>query len=475
MTLIATSEKKVVIGMGATGQSVVRFLLRAGFSPVVADSRSEPPGLDAFRREFPDVPVETGPLREETMLAASEIVASPGIALSEPALQAAVRAGIPVIGDIELFARELAMLDRAPKVAAITGSNGKSTVTTLLGLMAEKAGVTVAVGGNIGVPVLDLLEPSAEQKQPLPELFVLELSSFQLETTYSLAPSVATILNLSADHMDRYDSMVDYHRAKQRIYRNAQQLVVNRADPLTRGPLSRGSREWSFGLDQPDLQQFGVRKFADASESGNQQEWLVQGVEKLLPVRELAMVGKHNVANALAALALGSAVGLPQRAMLATLREFNGLTHRCERIATLDEVTYVNDSKGTNVGATRAALDGLATGSRKIVLIAGGDGKGADFSPLAEAADALRGLVTIGVDGDRVAQAFAGRVAAERALTMDDAVARARAIARSGDYVLLSPACASFDMYRNFEARGDDFRRVVNALVAASQAAGGAQ
>lgn len=461
MALIATSEKKVVIGMGATGQSVVRFLLRAGFSPVVADSRSQPPGLDAFREEFPEVPVETGPLNPETMLAASEIIASPGIALAEPALQQAVNAGIPVIGDIELFARELAALPQPPKLVAITGSNGKSTVTTLVGLMAERAGADVRVGGNIGVPVLDLLA------QPLPQLFVLELSSFQLETTSSLAPTAATILNLSADHMDRYDTLADYHRAKQRIYRNAKQLVVNRADPLTRGPLSRDSREWSFGLDQPDLQQFGVRRF-------NNEEWLAQGMEKLLPVSELAMVGRHNVANALAALALGNVVDLPMDAMLSVLRSFKGLPHRCERVADLDGVTFVNDSKGTNVGATRAALDGLATGKNKIVLIAGGDGKGADFSPLAESAAALRALVTIGVDGEKIAQVFEGKAEIQRAVTMDDAVSLARTLAKRGDYVLLSPACASFDMYRNFEARGEDFRHAVGEL-SGSLAAGGAE
>lgn len=454
----------MVIGMGATGQSVVRFLLRAGITPVVVDSRTQPPGLEQFRAEFPAVPVETGPLNVETLLAASEIVASPGVALAEPAVRRAAEAGIAVVGDIELFARELNKLAKPPKIVAITGSNGKSTVTTLVGEMAEAAGVDVRVGGNIGVPVLDLLA------QPLPQLFVLELSSFQLETTYSLAPTVATILNLSADHMDRYDSLADYHRAKQRIYRNAQQLVVNRADPLTRGPLSRDCREWSFGLDQPDLQQFGLRTVD--GEGDDQREWLVRGPEKMLSVDELAMVGRHNVANALAALALGNAVELPLPAMLSVLRSFKGLPHRCERVLDLDGITFVNDSKGTNVGATRAALDGLARGDSKIVLIAGGDGKGADFTPLAEAADTLRALVTIGVDGPRIAAAFAGRTDIHAASSMDDAVARARALAERGDYVLLSPACASFDMYRNFEARGEDFRRAATALTEAAPAGG---
>ena len=463
MNLIATSEKKVVIGLGATGQSVVRFLLRQGISPVVVDSREAPAALPTFRAQFPDVAVECGPLNKETLLAASEIIASPGIGVSEPAIAAAVAAGIPVIGDIELFARELAAIDPGPKVIAITGSNGKSTVTTLMGLMAEAAGVDVRVGGNIGVPVLDLLT-----EQALPELFVLELSSFQLETTYSLQPDVATILNVSADHMDRYADLAAYHRAKQRVYRHAQQFVINRADPLTRGPLSRESREWSFGLDRPDLQQFGV-----ITEAGD--SWLARGAEKLMRASEMAMVGSHNVANALAALALGCAVGLPMDAMLQTLRTFAGLTHRCERVGDCAGVTFVNDSKGTNVGATRAALDGLATGGRKIVLVAGGDGKGADFAPLAEAAHTLRGLVTIGVDGPKIAQVFAGRVAHRSANNMDAAVADAMAMAQDGDFVLLSPACASFDMYRNFEARGEDFRRAVEDLIVSSavQGAGG--
>ncbi|KUJ83222.1 UDP-N-acetylmuramoyl-L-alanine--D-glutamate ligase [Microbulbifer flavimaris] len=460
MTLIATSQQKVVIGLGATGVSVVRYLLRAGLVPVVLDSRPQPPGLESFREQFPDVPVQLGPLDAETLLAASEIITSPGVALAEPALQRALAEGIPVVGDIELFAREMNRLEQPPKIAAITGSNGKSTVTTLLGQMAQRAGVRVAVGGNIGVPVLDLLE------QALPELFVLELSSFQLETTHSLELTAATILNLSEDHMDRYPDMAAYHAAKQRIYRHAQQLVVNRDDPLTRAPLAQGVKEWSFGLNNPDLGQFGLRQV-------DGEEWLVRGVEKLMPVAEMAMVGRHNAANALAALALGHAVGLPMDTMLTVLREFPGLTHRCERIGDIGEVIFVNDSKGTNVGATRAALEGLGSSSQKIVLIAGGEGKGADFTPLGEVAGNLRGLVTIGVDGPKIAAALTGACPVKTAGSMEEAVASAMTLAEPGDYVLLSPACASFDMYRNFEARGEDFRRAVTAL-GASVPAGGA-
>ncbi|WP_444925695.1 UDP-N-acetylmuramoyl-L-alanine--D-glutamate ligase [Microbulbifer sp. TRSA002] len=452
MSLIATSsQQKVVIGLGATGKSVVRYLLRHGHTPVVADSRDNPPGLEAFRQEFPEVAVETGPLRPGTILAASLVIASPGVALAKPVLQQAIADGIPVVGDIELFAQALTRMQSTAKLAAITGSNGKSTVTTLLGEMVEEAGLTVGVGGNIGVPVLDLLE------KPLPDIFVLELSSFQLETTYSLAPTVATILNMSADHMDRYPSMVEYHRAKQRIYRGADQFVINRADPLSQGPLSRERREWSFGLDQPDLNQFGLRLHEG-------QNWLARGTEVLMPMADLAMVGKHNIANGLAALAMGYALGLPTEAMLKILRSFRGLKHRCERVADFEDVVYVNDSKGTNVGATQAALDGLATASRKIVLIAGGDGKGADFAPLRKSSRALRALVCIGVDGDKIAGVFDGLCEIRRASTMAEAVAEARQLANGGDYVLLSPACASFDMYQNFEARGDDFRQAVLEL-----------
>lgn len=461
MSRSVNAGEKVVIGLGATGQSVVRFLLRKGVSLVAMDSRSEPPELAVLKCEFPQLCVETGAFSAETLLAASEIIISPGISLTEPAIARAAANGIPIIGDIELFARELKSLAPASKVVAITGSNGKSTVTTLLGMMAKEAGFKVAVGGNIGIPVLDLLT------QPAVELFVLELSSFQLETTFSLAPAVATILNLSADHMDRYSDLAAYHRAKQRVYRNAKNLVVNRSDDLTRGPLSHKSHEWSFGLNCPDLGQFGLgQKKGEA--------WLMQGLKTLMPAAELAMVGQHNIANALAALALGSAVGLPMGAMLKVLQSFCGLPHRCERIIDFNGITFVNDSKATNVGATCAAINGLASDGDKIVLIAGGDGKGADFRPLADCTHGLRALVTIGVDGNRIAAVVNDKTEVHSASSMNEAVSRALRLAAPGDFVLLSPACASFDQYRNFEVRGEAFRRAVFELAGADRVAGGA-
>lgn len=457
----ADAGQKVVIGLGATGQSVVRFLSRAGISPVVLDSCPQPPGLAALRREFPQLRVETGAFSATTLLAAGEIIISPGVALTEPAIARAAAAGIPIVGDIELFARELKRLGASAKVAAITGSNGKSTVTELLGRMVAEAGLRVAVGGNIGTPALDLLT------RPLAELFVLELSSFQLQTTHSLAPAVATILNVSADHMDRYADLTAYHRAKQRVYRNAGQLVINRADALTRGPLNHRGRERSFGLDDPGPGQFGLGRKGGRI-------WLMQGLKPLMDAAELALVGQHNIANALAALALGSAVDLPLEPMLKVLRSFSGLPHRCERVADIDGVTFVNDSKATNVGATCAALKGLASARGKIVLIAGGDGKGADFRPLAGSTQGLRALVTIGVDGNKIASAVAGGTKAHPAASMDEAVDRARALAESGDTVLLSPACASFDQYRNYADRGEAFRRAVFALAGSGRVAGGA-
>ncbi len=359
--------------------------------------------------------------------------------------------GVAVIGDIDLFVREA----RAP-IVAITGSNGKSTVTTLVGEMAKVAQRNVGVGGNLGVPALDLLDAQRD-------LYVLELSSFQLERAQPIGAAVATVLNVSPDHMDRYASVQEYHQAKHRVFRGCQQIVINRADMLTRPLVPATVIEWSFGLDAPDLNGFGIREHVG-------ERHLAFGQELLLPVRELRMAGDHNIANALAALALGHAVGLPLAAMLQTLREFTGLAHRCQLVAELfaekGEISFYDDSKGTNVGATIAAIEGLANADRKIVLIAGGVGKGAEFDALAPVLEQHgRAAVLIGEAADALEAVLRNRVPLARAASMSEAVAHAAQFAQSGDCVLLSPACASFDMFDNYAHRGDMFIAAVKTYL----------
>lgn len=445
--LIATNSITAIVGLGVTGLSVARFLEREGRTFVMLDSRENPPQLQAFLTEFPTAAIELGPLNIETLCAASDIVLSPGLALTDPAIQAALAAKVPVVGDIDLFAKNA----KAP-IIAITGSNAKSTVTTLVGLMAERAGINVGVGGNIGIPALDLLQGDGH------DLYVLELSSFQLETTKRLAAKVATILNVSLDHMDRYDGLPQYHGAKQRIYFGAEQVVVNRADALTQPPLMDNVPRTSFGLNNADFKQFGVSKQDD----GDYLSWQFQ---PLLAISELKIRGSHNVENALAALALGKAAGIPMDAMLETLRDFSGLAHRCQWLANINDVDYYNDSKGTNVGATLAAIDGLAAADSKLILIAGGVGKGADFKPLANSlAKHCRALVLIGADANKIAEITPANVTVEFADSLPDAIDAAARLAQSGDSILLSPACASFDMFSGFEQRGDVFAEKVKSL-----------
>lgn len=450
MALIQRDGLRVVVGLGKTGLSCLRFLHGRGYPVAVNDTRENPPGLDALRAEFPDVPVSLGKLDEKLLRSAREIVASPGISVNEPVLAAAQADGIPVVGDIEIFCREVA----AP-IVAITGSNAKSTVTTLVGLMAQNAGIDTGVGGNLGTPVLDMLREQGEQA-----LYVLELSSFQLETTHSLQAAVAVVLNMSEDHMDRYASMLDYHRAKHRIFRNCRRYVVNRDDPLTRPLIENGVPNTSFGLNAPDLNQFGVL-WQDGS------KWLARGREKLLPVTDMKIRGDHNVANALAALALGEAIKLPMDVMLQTLRDFPGLPHRCELVAEHEGVAWYNDSKGTNVGSTLAAINGLgAAVTGKLVLIAGGVGKGQDFTPLSAPLEKFaRALVLIGEDGPKIGAAVSPAVPRVSAGSLREAVAKAKELAQGGDAVVLSPACASFDMFKNYEDRGQQFVATVTAMV----------
>lgn len=447
MSLIASDHFRIVVGLGKSGMSLVRFLARQGVPFAVADTRENPPELATLLLQFPQVEVRCGELDVEFLCRAQELYVSPGLALATPALQEAAKRGVKLSGDIELFARHA----KAP-IVAITGSNAKSTVTTLVGDMARAAGKRVAVGGNLGTPALDLLADDIE-------LYVMELSSFQLETTERLNAEVATVLNVSEDHMDRYADMQAYHLAKHRIFRGARQVVVNRGDALSRPLVADQLPCWSFGLNKPDFKAFGL-----IEEDG--EKYLAYQFEKLMPVRELKVRGAHNQANALAALALGHAVGLPFGPMLAALREFTGLAHRCQWVRELRGVAYYDDSKATNVGAALAAIEGLGADiNGKLVLIAGGDGKGADFSGLtAPVARYCRAVVLLGRDAELIAAALGDAVPLVRVKTLDEAVQRCAELAREGDAVLLSPACASLDMFKNFEERGRLFAQAAEGL-----------
>jgi UDP-N-acetylmuramoylalanine--D-glutamate ligase len=447
VSLIASDHFRIVVGLGKSGMSLVRFLASRGVAFAVADTRENPPELATLRRDYPQVEVRCGELDVDFLCRADELYVSPGLALATPALQQAAARGVKLSGDIELFARNA----KAP-IVAISGSNAKSTVTTLVGEMAAAAGKRVAVGGNLGTPALDLLNDDVE-------LYVLELSSFQLETTDQLNAEVATVLNISEDHMDRYSGLPAYHLAKHRIFRGARQVVVNRQDALSRPLLTDGQTCWTFGLNAPDFKAFGLRE-------ENGEKYLAFEFQNLMPVRELKVRGAHNQSNALAALALGHAVGLPFDAMLSSLRSFTGLAHRCQWLRERDGVNWYDDSKATNVGAALAAIEGLGADiDGKLVLVAGGDGKGADFSALrAPVAAHCRAVVLLGRDAELLAQALGDSVPLIRVKTLDEAVQQCAALARPGDAVLLSPACASLDMFKNFEERGRLFAHAVEGL-----------
>lgn len=446
---MSTSELHVIVGLGATGLSCARFLADRGVPIAVTDTRTNPPHLAALHQMNPNVPVALGGLAESLLAKATSIILSPGVALREPAIVQQIKRGIPVIGDIELFAQAVNV-----PVIAITGTNAKSTVTTLVGQMAEAAGYSVQVGGNLGIPALDLL-----QKNPTANLFVLELSSFQLETTYSLKPHVATVLNITPDHMDRYDDLADYQRAKSRIYQHCQIAVCNRDDTLTECNEPTLQKKFYFTINKPKKNEFGLLQ-------KNHETYLAFEDMSLLSIKELPVMGKHYQANALAALAIGHGFGFPFEPMLKVLREFKGLPHRCQFVRELNSVKWYNDSKGTNVGATQAAIEGLGSEIRgKLIMIMGGVGKNADFSLLSIAIEKYaRHVVLIGEAAKDIANALSYRVPMSFAKSMDDAVHQAAAAAKAGDSVLLSPACASFDMFNNYEHRGQVFTEIVEKL-----------
>ncbi|TJZ77423.1 UDP-N-acetylmuramoyl-L-alanine--D-glutamate ligase [Chitiniphilus eburneus] len=454
---VLSRSHAIVVGLGITGLSAARWLASQGARVTVADSREQPPSLDELRNAVPQATLRLGAFSVETFADADLLVVSPGVPLATPAIDATVRRGIPAVGDVELFARAIA--GRPAKVIAITGSNGKSTVTTMVGQMCEAAGLRTVVAGNIGLPVLDALAAT-----PDADVYVLELSSFQLETTSTLAPDAATVLNVSEDHLDRYQGMVHYAATKAHIFHGQGAMILNREDEYSRDMGLPGRHVIRFGQDAPRrADEYGL--VAEGNDFA-----LRVGDSTLLRASDLPVAGLHNAVNALAALALCRAIGLPPAPLVKALKGFKGLPHRVEFVANVDGVGYYDDSKGTNVGATEAALKGM---TRPVVLIAGGDGKGQDFGPLKPAcARICRAVVLIGRDGPQIAAALEGTEAglaggmlplvAEP--TLEQAVRTAANLAQRGDVVLLSPACASLDMFRNYHHRAEVFIDAVRAL-----------
>ena len=464
-------KNALVLGLGETGLSMARFLARRGARVRVADTRDDPPRLAALGQHVPQAALALGAYRDESFSGVDLIAISPGVPLATPQVRAAAARGVPVVGDIELFAQALRAGNGGaqsrppsspPQVLAVTGTNGKTTVTALAGAMCRRGGLATEMAGNISPAVLDALM-QCEDTRRKPEVWVLELSSFQLETTRTLNPVAATVLNLSQDHLDRYEGMAAYTRAKARIFRGEGIQVLNRDDAQSMNMAVAGRKQVSFGLDAPRrAEDLGLLRVGGDL-------WLAQGTTPLVAVSELPLAGLHNAANALAALALARALGESYAPLLAALRDFKGLPHRLEKVAEIDGVAFYDDSKGTNVGATVAALNGFAeltARGARVVLIAGGEGKGQDFTPLAGPVSRhARCVVLIGRDAGLIERAIGDSgVALVRAGSMEEAVAEARARAQPRDVVLLSPACASFDMFRNYPHRGEVFAGCVRKM-----------
>lgn len=447
------SHKRVlIVGLGTTGLSCARYLSGKGVEVAITDSRNHPPALDALQESNPDIAVFVGGFNTEAFERATCLIISPGISLREPLIAEARARGAEIIGDIELFARNA----DAP-VIAITGSNGKSTVTSLLGEMAKAANLDVRVGGNIGIPALDLLSESH------PNLYILELSSFQLETTESLNAAAAAILNISEDHMDRYDDLADYTAAKAKVYYGTGSLIVNLDDErvMATVQLIRQGREMvGFTAAKPADGQFGICSLDEKSNEA----FLCYGSDKLMAVSELKIKGKHNAVNALAALALGKEANIPLDAMLSALKEFPGLPHRTQWVAEKNNISWYNDSKATNVGAAIAAINGIAADS--VILIAGGQGKGQDFSPLKDVVkNKVRHLILFGEDAKILNKELSGSTEISFVADLTDAINKANKVAIAGDAILLSPACASFDMFSGYEQRGERFVSIVKEVL----------
>jgi len=457
-------KKILVLGMGETGLSMVKWLSRMGASVRVADSRLNPPNWDALVTTYPAMPLFKGQFTTEIFNDVEMIAVSPGVPLAEPCVKQAQLRGIPVVGDIALFVSALnSNSDQTrPKILAITGSNGKTTVTAMVGAMMDKCEWDMEVAGNIGPAALDVFMQRMDAGK-LPEAWVLEISSFQLEATQSLNADVTTILNISEDHLDRYTGIQDYANAKAKVFLHETEgvgiQVLNRNDARVYAMAQTDRRQISFGLDEPETDtEFGMLQ-------DGRDLWLMEGELRLMRASELVVNGLHNALNALAALALCRALELPVGPLVSALREFRGLPHRMEKIAAYNGITFYDDSKSTNVGATIAALTGMG---QKVVLIAGGEGKDQDFSILKSAVDdCARAVVLIGRDAQKISAALHGSAAPVFfAKSMEEAIQKGFLLAQTGDVVLLSPACASFDMFRNYIHRAEVFVAAVKDIEA---------
>ena len=434
--------KYLVIGLGSTGVSCIDYLINNKEYTTAADTRSNPPNYEIIKRKYPNLEIETGNISTSLIESADVIVVSPGISFKESCIQKAIKLKKKVIGDIELF---LNVVD-AP-IIAVTGTNGKTTVTTLLGEMAEKSGLNVLVGGNIGTPVLNLLN------EPSPDLYVLELSSFQLQTAYSMSFDVSVLLNITEDHIDHHGSMRAYKNAKVKIFQNCKKAVINNVLKFT----PQNVDVFKFSLNNPlSGNDYGIVEI-------NKNRFLANYDKIIMPISKIKIAGTHNQENALAALAAGNAFGLNQKSMISVLEVFEGIEHRCQLIADTNRIKWYNDSKATNVGAAIAAVEGLGTERKNIILIVGGTGKNADFTPLFESVNKyVKKIILFGRDAELICNALNGSSSMIFAEDLKDVIDRAKNIAEAGDIVLFAPACASFDMFKNYEHRGKEFVKAVN-------------
>ena len=436
----------VIVGLGKTGLSCFRYLSNQGLNVAITDSREEPPELLELKAEFESASVYLGQINEQVLLASDQIILSPGVSLDNKSIKLSIENNIPVFGDIELFCQKA----QAP-IIAVSGSNGKSTVTTIVAEMTRLAGLKTHVGGNIGIPALDLLSDST------PDLYVLELSSFQLETTYSLNAHASVVLNVSPDHMDRYSSLKDYVNTKKRIYSGQGLMVLNKDEEYIHSIIDSKRDTIYFSLGAPEGENFGLINH-------NNEVWLSQGNEKIINKNQLKIKGEHNISNALAAMALAGAVNVPTNIMADVLKNFTGLEHRCQLVREIDNVSWYNDSKATNVGACIASITGLCE-LGNIILIAGGDSKGADLSGLNPIVKKyIKRVFLFGIDANKLADVMGSDVDKEFVNNMNEAVKGASKIADSDDIVLLAPACSSLDMYKNYQQRGDAFISAIDAL-----------